>query len=89
MNKKNNKITCKKYTRFFLFLLLSNINISDDKVHNFAVNIVDLNEFISLSTTKDSKFILDISIDQSERSILFTAALVLPKKYEVFLCSRN
>ena len=31
VNKKNNKITCKKYTRFFLVLSLSNINISDDK----------------------------------------------------------
>ena len=58
VNKKNNKITRKKYTRFFLVLSVSNINISDDKVHNFVVNIVDLNEFISLNTTKDSKFIL-------------------------------
>jgi hypothetical protein len=41
--KKPNKITCKKYTRFFLVLSMSNINISDDKVHNFVVNIVDLN----------------------------------------------
>jgi hypothetical protein len=47
VNKKNNKITRKKYTRFFLVLSVSNINISDDKVHNFVVNIVDLNEFIS------------------------------------------
>ena len=47
VNKKNNKITCKKYTMFFLVLSVSNINISDDKVHNFVVNIVDLNEFIS------------------------------------------
>jgi hypothetical protein len=58
VNKKNNKITRQKYTRFFLVLSVSNINISDDKVHNFVVNIVDLNEFISLNTTKDSKFIL-------------------------------
>jgi hypothetical protein len=37
-----------KNTRgFFLLCLVSNINISDDKVHNFVVNIVDLNEFIS------------------------------------------
>jgi hypothetical protein len=39
---------------FFFF----NINISDDKVHNFVVNIVDLNQFISLNTIKDSRFIL-------------------------------
>ena len=47
VNKTNNKITCNKYMRFFLVLSVSNINISDDKFHNFVVNIVDLNEFIS------------------------------------------
>jgi hypothetical protein len=36
-----------KNTRGFFLFCLSNINISDDKVYNFVVNIVDLNEFIS------------------------------------------
>ena len=56
VNKKNNKITCKKYTRFFLVLSVLNINISDDKVHNLVVNIVDLNEFISYCYKYNQRF---------------------------------
>ena len=40
--KKPSKIACKKYTRCFLVLNVSNINISDNKVHKCVVNSVDL-----------------------------------------------
>jgi hypothetical protein len=43
--KKSNTIACKMYTRCFLVLNVSNINISDNKVHKFVVNSVDLNKY--------------------------------------------
>ena len=46
VNKKNNKITCKRYKRCFFVLNVSNINISDNKVHKFVVvNSVDLKKY--------------------------------------------